>query len=312
MSMKVLVAGATGAIGAQLVPQLLEQGHEVAALTRSRERAGALAAAGAEPVVCDVFDREALVDEVRRRRPEVVVNELTDLPDRLDPRRLDAIYAPNNRVRREGTANLLAAARAGDAGRVITQSAAFWYAPGDGLRTEEDPLDIHAPEPIGQAVRTIRGVEDAVLQEPGLTGIVLRYGQFYGPGTWFAWDGDVGRRMRARRYPVVGDGAAVSSFVHVSDAARATVAALTAPAGVYNVVDDEPAEARVWMPVYAEALGAPPPRRVPRRLAALLAGSGFIAWVTSTPGADNRKAKSALGWTPRYPSWRQGFAEALG
>lgn len=311
--MKVFLAGATGAIGSPLVRQLLDAGHDVSALTRSPERAERLAAAGVEPVVVDVFDRDSLVHEVGRVRPDAIVNELTALPARLDPRRLAAIYAPNNRVRREGTANLLAAARACGVGRLITQSAAYWYAPDGGdLRTEDDPLYTDAPDPIGSAVRTMHAVEERVLAEPEVTGVVLRYGSFYGPGTWFAREGDVGRRMRKRAYPIIGDGSGVSSFVHVEDVAGATVAALSAEAGVYNVVDDEPATARVWMPVYAQALGAPRPLRVPRWVAALFAGSAFVTWVASAPGADNRKAKAALGWTLRYPSWRSGFAEALG
>lgn len=310
--MKVFVAGATGAVGVPLVEEIRRQGHEVAALTRSPDRAKRLASAGVEPVVGDVFDREALVREVRRVRPDAVVNELTDLPARLNPRRLASIYAANDRVRREGTANLLAAAHLSGARRLVTQSAAYWYAPGPGIRSEADPLYTDAPEPIGAAVRTVREVEALVLQDPLVTGVVLRYGQFYGPGTWYARDGDVGRRVRRRMYPIIGDGSAVSSFVHVSDAARATVAALTAGPGVFNVVDDEPARAQEWMPVYAEALGAPRPLHAPERLAALLAGRAFVTWATSTPGADNSAAKRHLGWQLRYPTWRTGFREALG
>lgn len=178
--------------------------------------------------------------------------------------------------------------------------------------TEDDPLDTVAPDPIGEAVRTLQGVEQAVLGDPAIDGVVLRYGQFYGPGTWYAADGDIGRRVRKRMYPMIGDGTAVLSYVHVEDAARATAAALTAPPGIYNVVDDEPAAARDWMPVYAEALGAKPPRRVPVALAKLLAGRPLVTWVTSTSGADNRKAKATLDWAPTYPTWRTGFFQALG
>lgn len=311
--MKVFVAGATGAIGAPLVRQLLEHGHDVAGLTRSADRARALAEAGAEPVLGDALDREALVREVRRVRPDAIVNELTDLPARFDPRRLAAIYKANDRVRRDGTANLLRAAHLSGAQRFVSQSSAYWYAPGgEGARTEEDRLFTDAPEPIGKAVRTVRETEEAVLADSLVTGVVLRYGQLYGPGTWFAKEGDVGRRVRRWMYPIIGDGSATSSFVHVADAAAATVAALTAAPGVYNVVDDEPARAREWMPVYAAALGAPRPLRAPVRVAELLAGKAFVAWATTTPGADNRKAKAGLRWTLRYPSWRAGFAQALG
>lgn len=311
--MRVFVAGATGAIGGPLVRELVSQDHTVFALTRSADRAGDLAGAGAEPVVCDVFDRERLIEAVSRSRPEAIINELTDLPASLNPRRLKRIYARNDSVRREGTANLLAAARECGAERVVVQSAAYWYAPGgEDVKTEADPLYTEAPDPIGAAVRTMQEVEQSVLLNPAIAVVVLRYGQFYGPGTWYAREGDIGRRVRKRMYPMIGDGSASISFIHVDDAARATVAALTCKPGVYNVVDDDPAPATEWMPEYARALGAKPPIRVPVGVAKLAAGKPLVAWTTTTRGADNAKAKSELDWKPVYGSWRTGFLEALG
>lgn len=311
--MRVFVAGATGAIGGPLVRDLVSQDHTVFALTRSGDRAAELAGTGAEPVVCDVFDRERLVDAVRRSRPEAIINELTDLPARLNPRRLKRIYTRNDALRREGTANLLAAARECGALRLVVQSAAYWYAPGGAaVKTEADPLYADAPDPIGEAVRTMREVEQSVLLDPAISGVVLRYGQFYGPGTWYAREGDIGRRVRKRIYPMIGDGSASISFIHVGDAARATVAALRCKPGVYNVVDDDPAPATEWMPEYARALGAKPPMRVPVGVAKLAAGRPLVTWSTSTRGASNAKAKSELDWKPVHASWRTGFCEALG
>ncbi len=306
--MKVFVAGATGAIGRPLTRALLEHGHDVSGLTRSQERAAGLSALGARPVVCDVLDSNRLADELTRLKPEAIVNELTDLPPSLSPKKLTAIYAANDRVRRDGTANLLRAAHRCGASRMVVQSAAYWYAPeGARVKTEEDPLFVDAPEPIGTAVRTMREVEECVLADGRVEAVVLRYGQFYGPGTWYAPDGDIGRRFSRNLYPMIGDGSASLSFIHVDDAARATVAALGAPPGVYNIVDEEPAAATDWMPVLAEAVGARPPRRVPVALARLLAGKALVSWSVATRGADNSRAKAAMGWEPRYGSWRTGF-----
>lgn len=311
--MKVFVAGGSGALGRRLVPRLAEAGHEVVATTRDAQRAEALRSLGAEPVVCDVFDAARLTEAMRAAAPEIVVNQLTRLPQRMNPRKLGEHYAANDRVRREGTRNLLEAARASGARRMVAQSVAFWYAPrGDGApHAEEDPLHVEAPEPIGSSVRTMREVEKAVLEAGEPEGVVLRYGFFYGPGTWYAPDGDVGEQVRRRRYPLIGRGRGVSSFVHVDDAAAATVAALDAPPGAYNVVDDDPAPFAVWLPEFADALGARPPRRVPAALAGLVAGRGPVAWLGTLEGAGNARAKTALGWEPRYASWRTGFREGL-
>ncbi len=312
--MKVFLAGATGAIGRRLVPQLVEAGHEVIAMTRSKEKLGKLYELGAEPVLCDVFDAGWLGPVVARGEPDAVINELTDLPQSLNPRKLKEYYAANNRVRREGIANLLSAARGAGVRRFLVQGAAYWYAPtGGAVKAEEAPLYLDAPAPIGPAVQTIKEVEDAVLSADGIEGVVLRYGMFYGPGTWYAKDGDVGRQVRKRRYPMIGHGEGTFSFIHIDDAAAATVAALErARPGVYNVVDEEPATAAEWMPLYAEALGAKRPLRVPAFLARMIAGDALVTWMLGLRGASNEKIKEELGWRPRYKSWRQGFFENPG
>src|SRR5918998_780877 len=309
--MKVFLAGASGAIGRRLVPQLVEAGHEVTAMTRSKEKLGKLYDLGAEAVACDVFDAGRLGSVVARAEPDAVINELTDLPQNLNARRLKEYYAANNRVRREGTANLLSAARGAGVRSFLVQGAAYWYAPTGGpVKTEEAPLYLDAPPPIGPAVETIKEVEEAVLTADGIEGIVLRYGMFYGPGTWYAKDGDVGRQVRKRRYPMIGHGEGTYSFIHVDDAASATVAALErARTGIYNVVDDEPATAAEWMPVFAEALGAKRPPWVPAFVARLIAGEALVTWMLGLRGASNEKLKSELGWHPRYESWRRGFFE---
>ena len=309
--MRVFLAGATGAIGRHLVPQLVEAGHEVTAMTRSEEKLSELHSLGAEPVLCDVFDAERLGLVVARAEPDAVINELTDLPQSLNPRKLAKYYAANNRVRREGTKNLLSAAHSAGVRRFLVQGAAYWYAPTGGpVKTEQAPLYLNAPTPIGPAVEAISEVEDAVLSAEGMEGIVLRYGMFYGPGTWYAKDGDVGRQVRKRRYPVIGHGEGTYSFIHIDDAASATVAALErARPGVYNVVDDEPVTAAEWMPVYAEAVGAKRPLRVPAFVARLIAGSALVEWSLSLRGASNEKIKEELGWRPQYESWRRGFVE---
>jgi nucleoside-diphosphate-sugar epimerase len=312
--MRVFVAGATGAIGKRLVPQLVEAGHQVTAMTRAKEKLGEIYELGAEPVLCDVFDAGRLGSVVARAEPDALINELTDLPQSLNPRKLGEYYAANNRVRREGTSNLLSAARGAGVRRFLVQGAAYWYAPTGGpVKAEEAPLYLDAPAPIGPAVKTVKEVEEAVLSADSVEGVVLRYGMFYGPGTWYAKDGDVGRQVRKRRYPMIGHGGGMFSFIHVDDAASATVAALErARPGVYNVVDDEPASAVEWMPLYAEALGAKRPPRVPALLARMIAGDALVTWMLGLRGASNEKIKEELGWRPRYKSWRQGFFENLG
>jgi len=291
--MKVFLAGASGAIGKRLVPQLVEAGHEVAAITRSQEKLDMLSTLGAEPVLCDVFDAERLGSVVARVEPDAVVNQLTDLPQSLNPRKLGEYYAANNHVRCEGTRNLLSAALGAGVRRFLAQGSAYWYAPtGGAVKTEEAPLYLDAPAPIGQAVKTMKEVEDSVLSANGIEGVVLRYGMFYGPGTWYAKDGDVGQQVRKRRYPMIGNGEGNYSFIHVADAASATVATLEgARPGVYNIVDDDPVPAAEWMPVYAEALGTKRPLRVPEFLARMIVGDALITWMLGLRGASNERSR---------------------
>jgi 2-alkyl-3-oxoalkanoate reductase len=308
---RVFVAGATGVIGRPLVRQLVQAGHEVVGTARSPEKAKAVREAGAKPVACDALDREDVRRVIGDANPEVVINQLTKLPQEYNPRKID--YEPTNRLRTEGGRNLLDAARQVGAGRFITQSIAFLYAP-EGDRIKEEDADAHtgAPEPFGEGVSAMLDHERAVTGSSEMAGLVLRYGWFYGPGTYYASDGNIADQVRKRRFPVVGAGEGITSFLHVDDAAAATVAAAERGSpGVYNVVDDEPATFKEWLPVYAEMLGAKPPRRVPLWLARLLAGR-MIRLVTDLRGASNAKAKRELDWTPRYPNWRQGFREALG
>jgi nucleoside-diphosphate-sugar epimerase len=311
---KVFVAGATGVIGRRMVPMLVERGHEVTAMTRSAGKADQLRAAGATPVIRDVFDADGLRTDVVAAGPEIVVHELTDLPAAIDPRRAAEQFAGNDRIREEGTRNLVDAALAAGARRMVAQSIAFVYdVSGDGLKTESDLLFDDAPAPWDRSVRAVRALEDAVTKTEGLEGIVLRYGFFYGPGSSYARAGAQAREVTRRRFPVVGKGSGVFSFIHVDDAASATVAAVEGGApGIYNVVDDEPAPLREWLLVYAEALGAKKPRRVPRFIARWVAGSYATMLATELRGASNARAKAELGWQPRYASWREGFREALG
>jgi 2-alkyl-3-oxoalkanoate reductase len=311
--MKVFVAGASGAIGRPLVRRLVAAGHEVTGTTRREARAEEIRAAGARAVVCDAFDAPALAAAVKEAAPDAIVNQLTSLPHRYDPRK-SSFYEETNRVRREGGRNLLEAARAAGARRLITQSISFLYAPeGDWVKDEEArPFD-DAPGHFGPSVRVLLDHEREVVESPDFEGMVLRYGQFYGPGTYFAPDGHLGGEVRRRRFPIVGPGTGTFSFIHVDDAAGATLAALDhGVAGICNVVDDEPARLREWLPVYAKALGAKPPRRVPVWLARLVAGRAVADTAVELRGASNAKAKRELGWRPSYASWRKGFREALG
>jgi 2-alkyl-3-oxoalkanoate reductase len=306
---RVFVAGATGAIGRPLVRQLLEAGHEVTGMTRSGERAEGLRAQGAEAVVCDATDADALRAAVTGARPEAVIHQLTDLPKEFNPR---GPVGRTGELRAEAGRNLIAAAQEAGAGRIVAQSIAFVYVPtGDWVKDESAPvLD---PEATGGVFgEQLHGTFEMERQVVEAGGLVLRYGFFYGPGTWYAPGTGLAKRFEKRQFPIVGDGAGVFSFVHVEDAASATVAALErGDPGIYNVVDDEPAPAREWMPAFAEAVGGKPPRRVPVWLARLVAGKQNTMMATTMRGASNEKAKRELGWQPRYPSWRQGFGEGL-
>jgi nucleoside-diphosphate-sugar epimerase len=311
--MRVFVAGACGAMGRPLVRHLVAAGHEVTGTTRRAERAEGIRAAGAAAAVCDVFDTDSLADAVAASRPEVVVHALTALPDRIDWKAKDDPLAATNRLREEGTGNLIAAARAAGVRRVIGESVAFLYEPsGEWVKSEDAPLFIHAPGRAGRAVAALADLEGQIMEAEGIEGVVLRFGWFYGPGTSYASDRAQAEEFRRRRFPIVGKGTGVFSFIHVEDVARAAVAAAGSDVtGIFNVVDDEPAPQREWAPVYAEAVGAKKPRRAPLWLAKLIAGPVALNAV-ELRGASNARARRELGWEPRYPTWRQGFREALG
>ena len=286
------------------MPALLAAGHTVTGTTRFSERAGELANAGATPVIVDVLDSRAIARAVAEAQPDAVVNQLTDLPAAPSARGMKAAYEANDRVRGEGGRNLLKAA---DGARYVTQSVAFFCRPtGEpGLRDEDTPLWTDAPGLIGGSARVVEAMEREALAAQG---VVLRYGFFGGPGTWYSADGAIGELVRKRRYPLVGEGAGVHSFIHVDDAAAATVKALEAPSGIYNVVDDHPAPTREWLPAFADALGAPPPRHVPALPAKLLARS-LVTWQEGIEGQSNARAKAALDWTPVHGTWRTAFRD---
>ena len=303
--MRVFIAGAGGAIGARLVPQLVERGHEVIGSSRTPEKADRLRALGAEPVTLDVLDADAVRRAVGTAVPDAIVHQATALAGMSDFKHFDRSFAATNRLRTAGTDALLAAAREFGISRFVAQSYAGWpYArEGGPVKSEDDPLD---PTPVGAMRETLAAIRHLEQSATDAGGVALRYGGFYGSP-----DDAQLEPVRTRRFPIVGDGAGVWSFVHLDDAAAATVLALEQRAtGIYNVVDDDPAPVREWLPVLAAAIGAKPPRHVPRWLARLAAGEVGVVLMTETRGASNRKAKEELGWTLRHPSWRRGFADA--
>jgi 2-alkyl-3-oxoalkanoate reductase len=310
--MRVFVAGASGVIGTPLVRQLVAAGHEVTGTTRREDRAAEIRAVGADAVVCDALDRAAVEAAIVEAAPEAVINQLTSLPQKYNPRKA-SFYEATDRVRREGGHNLVEAARAAGAKRFVTQSIAFLYAPeGDWVKSEDARPYDDAPGHFRTAVEAMLEHEREVVSAADFEGLVLRYGQFYGPGTYYARDGHLGREVARRRFPIVGAGTGTFSFLHIEDAAAATAAALgRGAAGIYNVVDDEPSPLHEWLPVYAEALGAEPPRHVPLWLAKLAAGSAVAAQAVALRGASNAKAKRELGWQPAHRSWRQGLPAAV-
>jgi nucleoside-diphosphate-sugar epimerase len=305
--MRVFVAGASGAIGTRVVPQLIERGHEVTGTFRSPGNDARLRTLGANPVALDLLDADAVRMAVLAAEPDAIVHQATALATARFTRNLDRTFAETNRLRTEGTDNLLAVAREAGISRFVAQSFASMRNAREGgpVKTEEDPLD---PTPVKGTRETnaaMRHLEEAVT---GAGGIALRYGGFYGADN----DGLV-EPVRKRQFPIVGDGSGYFSFVHLDDAAAATVLALEHEgAAIYNIVDDEPAPVRDWLPVLARTLGAKPPRHFPVWLARIFAGEGAVMMGTSGRGASNARAKRELGWTPRYPSWRQGFAAVYG
>src|SRR5262245_49215708 len=307
--MRVFVVGATGAIGE---PRLVAGGHEVHGMTRSESKQAMLRELGAVPVVADALDPDQVADAVVRAKPDVIVHQLTAI-GAVDPRHMERDFAPTNRLRTEGTDHLLSAAQAVGVRRFVAQSnGAFVYArSGAAVKSEEEPLDPTPVHEMRAIVAALRHLEGAVLGADWTEGIVLRYGALYGPGTSMGPGGIEFELIRERKYPVVGDGGGVWSFVHVADAAQAAVAAIEhGSRGVYNVVDDDPARVAEWLPALAESLGAKKPRRVPRVIGRLFAGECGVELMTELRGASNAKAKRELGWSPAHASWRQGFAAA--
>lgn len=303
------MAGATGAVGRRLLPMLREAGHEVTGTTRKEDSASLIRDLGAEPVIVDMFDTDAVKQAVAAAQPEVVIHQLTSIPRAMNPKRILEEFETNNRLRREGTRNLVEAAMAAGARRIVAQSFGQAYAPGSGLRVETDPLAVEQ----GDIVRAIADLEHAVTEADGIEGLALRYGFFYGPGSSYAADGAQAEALRRRRFPIVGRGEGVHSFIHVDDAAAAAVRAMDQGSpGIYNVADDDPAPVADWLPCLAESLGAPPPRRVPVFVARWFGGEYGVNFMTRSQGISNEKAKRELALGLRYPSWRQGFREALG
>jgi nucleoside-diphosphate-sugar epimerase len=320
--MKVFVAGATGALGRALIPRLVARGHELTGMTRSASKQDLVRSLGARPVLADALDPDAVARAVASAEPEVIVHQLTALSGKMSmrdarhPERFEGAIM-TNRLRTEATDHLLAAGRAVGARRFVAQSfGAFRFArTGGPVQTEDDPLDPNPPGVPQAGLEAILYLEGAVTTIEWGEGLALRYGGFYGPGTAIslAPDAPMATPIRKRRFPIIGDGGGVLSHVHIDDAAAATAIAVErGQPGIYNVVDDEPAPVREWLPVLASALDAKPPRRVPRWLARLLAGETATVMMTEVRGASNEKAKRELGWTPRYASWRQGFAQGLG
>jgi nucleoside-diphosphate-sugar epimerase len=309
--MRVFVAGATGAIGRQLVPRLVDAGHEVHGMTRSESKQAMLKELGAVPVVADALDPDQVAEAVGTARPDVLVHELTAIGE-VDTRHMDRSFAATNRLRIEGTDHLLSAAQAVGVRKVVAQSHIMTYArTGGPVKSEEDPVDTSPPAAMRANLDAMLHVEQAVLGAGWTEGIVLRYGHFYGPGTSMARDGQLPAMVRKRQFPVVGDGGAIWSFMHVADGAEATAAAIERGSrGIYNVVDDDPAPVAEWLPALARELGAKKPMRVPRLVGRLFAGETGVVMMTELRGASNAKAGRELGWRPAHPSWRQGFTGA--
>jgi len=313
--MRIFIAGGTGVVGRRLIPLLVARGHEVSGSSRSSEGAERVRRMGATPFVMDALDGVAVKEAIAAEAPDVIVHQLTAIPSNVNLRRFDVSFAETNRLRTEGTDHLWEAARSAGARRFIAQSYAAWpyERRGGPVKSEPDPLDDAPPAWMRRTLGAIRHLESTVLGRDEMEGLVLRYGAFYGPGSSIGEGGDVVETVRRRRFPIVGSGEGVWSFVHLDDVAEATALAIVkGDAGIYNVTDDEPAPVRAWLPALAEAIGAPPPRRVPTWVARPLVGEVGVSLMTQIRGASNAKAKTRLGWRPRFASWRQGFREGLG
>ncbi|MDN5851921.1 MAG: NAD(P)-dependent oxidoreductase [Actinomycetia bacterium] len=314
--MRVFVAGATGAVGRPLVRMLADTGHDVVGTTSTPANRDVITELGATAVVMDGLDPASVRTAVLESNPDVVIHQLTALKTMTgNMRKFDAEFAVTSRLRTEGTDSLLAAARESGAKRFIAQSFTGWTNPrtGSDLATEEEPLDPHPTKHSSNTLAAIAHLEKVVPAAEGMTGLVLRYGFLYGPGSGLSRDGDIAAMIAKGRFPVVGGGGGAWPLVHVDDAALAAVRAVEhGDAGLYNVVDDDPAFVREWLPALAAEFGAKPPMRLPRWLGRLVAGEHAVSMMTSIRGSSNAKAKRELGWEPTYPSWRDGFRTGLG
>ena len=312
--MKIFVAGASGAIGRRLVPKLVAQGHEVTGTTTSPRNTATIARMGARPVVLDGLDSEAVLRAVQAAAPEAIIHQMTALAGWNDLKHFDAGFAVTNRLRTEGVDHLIRAARAAGTRRLIVQGFASLASIREGgpVKTEDDPFDPNPPEAMRNTFAALQHLESSVTAATDLEGLVLRYGFIYGPGTSLDEGGEYPKLVRKRQFPIVGDGGGVWSFTHVDDAATAAVIGVERGApGVYNIVDDEPAPVETWLPAFAEAAGAKPPRRFPVWLGRMFVGEPGVMMMTQVRGASNAKAKRELGWRPAHPTWRDGFVEAL-
>ena len=314
--MRIFVAGAAGALGTRLVPLLVSRGHDVVGTTRHAGKADGVRALGAQPAVVDALDRNQVLAAVADAKPDVVVHELTALSGPPDLRNVDRYFAATNRLRTKGLDILLEAARSVGARRIVAQSFTGWpnARTGGAVKTEDDPLDPHPAAATRETHAAIRHVDETMAGARGIEGVSLRYGVFYGPGNALGKDGIMVEMIRKRRLPVVGGGTGVWSFVHIDDAALATALAVEGAGtpGVYNIVDDEPAPVREWLPYLAAQVDAKPPMRLPAWLVRPLIGEPGVLAMTSIRGSSNAKARRELGWQPRYASWRDGFREGLG
>lgn len=301
--MRIFIGGASGAIGRPLVTRLLGEGHEVIGLTHSPERARILSKIGAKPAIANVLDAVALRAAVINSQPEIVIEMLTSLPKEYTPESMRAAAELDARVRREGGANLQAAAIEAGVRRYIIQSSSFWYAPGKDLAEENTPFAFEGTPAVAAGTRIYEEIEKRVLQEKRLEGICLRYGFFYGPGTWYAPEGSITQQVMQEKFPIVGQGRGVWNYIHIDDAADATVAALKAPVGVYNINDDQPSESSSWLPAFARWVGAPVPQEISEEEARQKFGPDFVYYATKLRGASNAKAKKHLGFQPRPLEW---------
>jgi len=312
--MKLFIAGATGVMGRVLVPQLINEGHDITALTRNPDKAQWLQNLGVNVVGGDIYDVDHITELMKQAQPETVIHQLTALPKAIDPNQIEDHLAANDRIRVEGTRNLVEASVKAGVKHIVAQSISFILAPeGSRVKDETAPLWLDAPWPIRRTIEASHSLETQVLNAPGIKGIALRYGYFYGPGSAYDANGSMANSVRAGYFPIGGNGTGIFSFIHIDDAASATVAALDTniPSGIYNIVDDEPAAQKDWLPVYAQALGAPEPQHMSAEGVLEAVGDYGLHMMTEMRGASNAKAKTTLKWKPDHASWRTGFATTL-